>query len=41
MKINKESQNISLEKERNEYFVDWIYKIWHLFENNLSTIKGS
>lgn len=29
MDINKKSQNIKLEKEKNEYFIDWIYKIWH------------
>ena len=21
--------NIKLEKEKNEYFIEWIYKIWH------------
>ena len=29
MDINQKSQNIKLEKEKNEYFIDWIYKIWH------------
>lgn len=23
------SQNIKLKKEKNEFFIDWIYKIWH------------
>lgn len=23
------NQNIKLKKENNEYFIDWIHKIWH------------
>lgn len=26
---DSKNQNIKLKKEKNEFFIDWIYKIWH------------